>query len=251
MKLLSLLIWLSLSTGVVTANAEDPRVMLHPVTVGPVTANKSTFSFELMDNDTGFTVSDRDLNISHEKKLHFLIYDPSLKEFQHVHPDYDGKSWNVEVNFTVSGNYWLWAQGELIDGTEFSSSERLDVQVSNPAWPTPAVLNDTRSNSDGVSVVTLENKKLRAGKMAMLMVELSRNDGTDAKPAPYLGAFAHVVSVYEDAATLTHVHPMDTANPREGMLHVTFPYAGKYRLWVQYMDDEILRVVPLAVEVFK
>jgi hypothetical protein len=38
-----------------------------------------------------------------------------------------------------------------------------------------------------------------------------------------------------------------SANP--AMIHVVFPEAGDYRLWVQFMDGGVLRTVPLSVTV--
>ena len=43
---------------------------------------------------------------------------------------------------------------------------------------------------------------------------------------------------------------MNSSKINEGMIHATFNSAGKYRLWIQFVDNNILRVVPLAIEVF-
>ncbi len=228
----------------------DLRVELEPVDTGIVKTEEIEFRFQLVDTKSNSLVDENALKISHERKLHVIIYDPALKEFQHVHPVANADSWEVPVKFNRSGEYWFWAQGELLDGEEFSSPVRVTVEIENQAWPTPPTLSDIRSGNDGNSVVTLSKERLKAGKMAMLNVELSRNDGTKPVNRPYLGAFAHVVAVFSDADSLIHVHPMDTSNPNQGMLHATFPNAGFYRLWIQFMDAGTLRTVPLSVQVF-
>ena len=87
--------------------------------------------------------------------------------------------------------------------------------------------------------------------MAMLTLTLSREDGSPAIVTPYLGSFAHVISTPEDGDSLIHVHPMNGSSPTQGMLHVTFPTAGFYRVWVQFIESGALKTVPLSVEVTK
>lgn len=233
-----------------SAHGDESRVALEPE-IQVASAGKVIYQFQLVDTKNNKLVTDQDLNISHEKKLHFMAYDPSLKEFQHVHPEFDGKIWSVELNFSVDGNYWVWAQGELsIDSEEFTSSNRLNISGGAPAWPMPPDLADIRSGVSGNSKVEISTNKIVAGKMTMLMVKLTRADGTDADIKPYLGAFAHVVAVPEDGDALMHVHPMDGAKPNEGMIHATFATAGEYRLWIQFQDGENLRTIPLSIKVF-
>ena len=232
------------------AHDVESRVSLEPENTTAI-AGKTIYQFQLVDTKLNKLITDADLTISHEKKLHFLAYDPSLNEFQHVHPEFDGKMWSVELNFSVSGNYWVWVQGELaVDSEEFSASNRLMVSGGANAWPTPPVLPDNRTGVLGNSKVELSKSKIVAGKMVMIMVKFTRTDGTQPNIEPYLGAFAHVVAVPEDGDSLMHVHPMAGSNPNEGMIHATFPEAGNYRLWIQFIDGGNLKVIPLSVQVF-
>jgi hypothetical protein len=244
-----LLIFVTINFNAYGHGDGDLRVELEPEDTSVVKNREIEFRFQLVDTKQNNLVDDDSLRISHEKKLHLIAYDPALKEFRHLHPVAEGDTWKVQVQFDRSGDYWFWAQGELIDGTEFSSPARVKVRIDTPAWPTPPALSDVRSGSDGTSVVSLSGEKLKAGKMAMLNVTLSRSDGTTPSITPYLGAFAHVVAVFEDADSLIHVHPMDTSNPNQGMLHATFPHKGAYRLWIQFIDGGQLRTVPLSVKV--
>ncbi|MBK7961783.1 MAG: hypothetical protein IPK04_11665 [Bdellovibrionales bacterium] len=106
-----------------------------------MSAGNAKYKFQLIDMENNKLIGDQDLNVAHEKKLHLIIYDPSLQEFQHVHPEFDGTMWVVDTQFSVDGNYWIWAQGELAaDGEEFSTSNRLDITGGATAWPTPLFL---------------------------------------------------------------------------------------------------------------
>ncbi len=227
-------------------------VALEIASRNPIQAGKSILTFQMVDTKTNHLIGDTDLNLAHEKKLHFIIYDPSLSQFQHVHPTYTStkdSTWDVEVNFTVNGNYWLWAQGELAaDGSEFSAPTRLKVMGGAMERPEPT-LTDLRQASDEGSEVTLSKTVLKAGRMAMLGLTFSHQDGTAPQLAPYLGAIAHIVAIPSDGDSLIHVHPVAGSSPTTALLHVTFPSPGFYRLWIQFIDGGQLRTVPLAVEV--
>lgn len=234
----------------VFAHGGESRVEIELERSGPINAGTSTVEFQIVDTEANKVIADKDLKISHEKLLHVLFYDPALKEFRHVHPEFKNNLWTTEIDPSVNGEYFFWVQGVLgSDSTEFSSFVRIEVTGGNPAWPTPPQLSDIRIGDDGISQARLDNKKIRAGRSAMLTLEFTRSDGSTPSITPYLGAFAHVIVVAEDGDTLVHVHPMNGSKPNEGMLHVTFPRVGHYRLWIQFMDDGNLRTVPMEVEV--
>lgn len=214
-------------------------------------AGRIVYKFQLVDDETESLLGSDDLSISHEQKLHLIAYDPSLNEFQHVHPTFDGEFWNVELSFAVNGSYWIWMQGVLAsDGDEFNAGTRLLVTDGSSEMPAPPQLGDKRSNRSGTSIATLSSQRLRAGQHAMLSITISRSDGSQPQLSPYLGAFAHVIGVPTSGDSLLHVHPSSTNKPDQGMLHVTFPKAGFYRLWAQFIDGGELKTIPLSVQVF-
>lgn len=231
------------------AHGEETRVDIELESSAKISASATLVSFQLVDTKENKLINPDNLNISHEKKLHFIAYDPSLKEFQHVHPEFDGKVWNINLNFSVNGNYFIWAQGELaIDAVEFNALTRIEVTGGQPAWPAP-ILGDVRSGSLTGSVAQISGQVLHAGKMAMLTLRITKEDGSPAEITPYLGAFAHVIATSMDGDSLIHIHPMNGSLPNEGMVHATFPEAGDYRVWVQFIDSGILKTVPLSVTV--
>ncbi len=229
----------------------DDRVSIEAETQGALTTSeKVEFSFQLYDEDTKKSVADIDLNDSHTKKLHLIVYDGSLTEFNHVHPTFDGQTWKSELNLTTNGSYYIWAQGILLDGTEFSASYRVNVVGGKPALPTVALGNIRKANI-GNTVVEISKQKIKAGKMAMLTYTVTRNDGTQPDVTPYLGTNAHIIAVSPDGDDLIHAHPVDGNNANTGMIHVTFPTAGDFRVWVQVIDGDVLKTVPLSVTVEK
>jgi len=173
-----------------------------------------------------------------------------LKEFRHEHPTFNAGLWSVETNLSVNGKYWIWAQGKILaDGEEFAAEERFKVQNGTKENPTPPVLGDVRKGTDGTSQIELANTVLKAKKMAMPNLTFTRTDTTSLKLEDYLGQPAHMIIVNSKGDELLHVHPMTTSKPEVMMLHTTFPAAGDYRVWVQFIDDGSLKTIPLSVTV--
>lgn len=211
-------------------------------------SEKISYTFNLVDDKTTASISDKDLVETHTKILHLVVYDASLNEFNHVHPEFNGASWGVELNLPVNGSYKVWAQGKTSNGKEFSVNRSLVVE-NGMSEIAVAPLGDVRVGTDGTTQVELANTKLKAGKMAMIDFMVTRTDGTTPNLSPYLGAFAHVIATQLNGNDLIHVHPMEGDQPNMGMLHSTFPLAGEYRLWVQFIDDGELKTIPLSVVV--
>ena len=211
-------------------------------------SEKLSYSFNLVDDKTTNSISDKDLIETHTKILHLVVYDASLNEFNHVHPEFNGASWDVELNLPVSGSYIVWAQGKTLNGKEFSVSRSLFVENGEAEIPV-ASLGDVRVGTDGTTQVELANTKLKAGKMAMIDFMVTRTDGSVPSLSPYLGAFAHVIATQLNGNDLIHVHPMEGNDANMGMLHATFPLAGEYRLWIQFVDNGVLKTIPLSVVV--
>ncbi len=231
---------------------DEGPVALEISSSNPLTVGKTALKFQLVNNESNHLISQDDLALAHEKKLHLLIYDPSLNQFQHVHPLFTAtadSTWEVEVNFSVNGNYWVWAQGEFAaNGTEFSAPARIMVTGGLPELPPPQ-LTDSRTGEDRGSILVLSSTPLKANKMAMLGMSFRRKDGSKPQLTPYLGALAHIVATPTDGDSLIHVHPMAGSSPESAMLHVTFPEPGIYRLWIQFNDGGELKTIPLALEV--
>ncbi len=228
----------------------ESRVSVEPEAQGFYNAGTIQYSFQLFDDQSKKTIGDKDVVETNTKILHLIAYDPSRNEFNHVHPAFDGKIWSVELNLATNGNYFVWAQGQLQDGTEFSSFTKAQVINGKPEIPNVS-LGDNRKATDKSTSVTLDKSKLKAGKMAMIGFTVSRDDGQEVQLSPYLGSMAHLIAVSPDGDDLIHVHPMAGNKPNTGMIHTTFPTEGDYRVWVQLIDRGELKIIPLSVTVSK
>lgn len=247
---LTILITGLLASTLAFAHGDEPRVAIELENSVVLQAGQQELHFQLVDTKLNQIITDQELNISHEKKLHVLIYDQSLNEFTHVHPDFINGEWRTTTQLSVNGKYFVWAQGEITsDGEEFSAPSNIEITKGTSAWPLPPQLSELRAGTNGNSKVELGTQKITANKMVMLGLKFTRTDGSTPNITPYLGAMAHIVATPTDGDSLVHVHPMNGSLPNEGMLHVTFPEAGIYRLWIQFIDGGNLKVIPLAVKV--
>lgn len=213
-----------------------------------VASEDLNYSFNLMDEKTKKFLNENDLIETHTKLLHLVVYDKSLNEFNHVHPEFNGSSWNASLNLPTNGNYLVWAQGETKSGTEFSVSTLMTVK-NGQVEASVASLGDVRTGVDGSTKIDLAPIKIKAGKMVMINFEVSRTDSSTSEITPYLGAYAHVIATALDSNELIHVHPMQGDKANSGMLHATFPISGDYRLWLQLVDGGVLKTIPLSVAV--
>ncbi len=229
---------------------EESRITIELENQGNFKAGMIPFAFQVFDSETQKTLSDKDLVETHTKILHMIAYDPSRNEFNHVHPSFDGKLWSTELNLAFNGSYFVWAQGQLADGTEFSTYAKANIVDGKPSLQILS-LGENRKATDRLTTLELDKTKIKAGKSVMINFKVTREDGQKPKMAPYLGALAHVIAVSPDGDELIHVHPMAGSGPNTGMIHATFPTEGDYRLWVQFIEHDELKTIPLSVVVTK
>ena len=251
MKNILIAITASLLTSLVSAHGDgESRISIEPESQGSYTAGVIHYQFQIFDDQTQKALSDKDLEETNTKIMHFIAYDSSRNEFNHVHPAFNGKTWAVDLNLLSNGNYFFWAQGQLLDGTEFSAVVK--AQIVNGQNEIPVVpLLDIRKGTDRLTTIELAKTKIRAGKMAMINFKITREDGQAPELTPYLGAMAHVIAVSPDGDELTHVHPVSGNTPNTGVFHATFPTAGDYRVWVQFNEKGELKTIPLSIVVSK
>ncbi len=245
-------LWILLALGApMSAFAHgDARAAIELESSATVAAGKSTVVFQLIDLKDKKVLKDSDLDVMHEKKMHFVFFDPALKEFRHEHPVFANDRWSVSVDLPRNGTYWMWAEGMILaDGAEFAAEERLVVTGGLAENAVPSALGDVRQVADGISQVTISSGKIKANKHVMLNVTLSRTDGSKPEITPYLGATAHVIAASLVGEAYIHAHAIDGNKPNVFMIHTEFPAAGDYRVWVQFIDGGVLRVVPLSVQV--
>lgn len=213
----------------------------------------------------GKTIGPEDLLIAHTKRLHLLIVDPTLTDYQHVHPEPARKSGEWAFAFTPrrSGVYRVFA-----DFTPAATGRGLyasaDVAVA-PKAPEGGGGGGNGTETSGLNATSDYQFTLspgagpiRAGKPADLRFSIVRGDGGVVPLEPVMGAFAHLVAFDEARSGFAHLHPMETdlaqrPDARQPSLNfkITIPREGTYVVWSQVNLEGKETFVPFRFEVGK
>lgn len=192
---------------------------------------------------SGKPIAPEDLLVVHTEKLHLLIADPSLTDYQHVHPTPTRTPGEWAFRFTprFGGTYRIFA-----DFTPAATSRGLyanaDLEVAGaPATGTGLHAVAWTAERDGYRfVLTPGATPIRARQPADLRFAITRPDGGPVPLEPVMGAFAHLVAFDETRSGFAHLHPMqpdltlrpDAVKPTLEF-KITIPKPGRYVIWAQ------------------
>lgn len=195
----------------------------------------------------GKLIAPEDLLVAHTRKLHLLIIDPWLDDYQHVHPEPGARPGEWTFTFTPkrSGPYRLFADfTPVATGRGLYASVDLNVGDSRlPAGVTMVMQHATSwtAERDGYAfAVEPAVQPIRAGQPADLKFTVTRADGGPVPLEPVMGAFAHLVAFDEARSGFAHLHPneIDLTQQPDAVrpvltFKVTIPQPGRYVIWSQ------------------
>ncbi len=190
------------------------------------------------------------LDVEHEKKIHLIAVSHDLSWFDHIHPAYqaDG-TYVVKETFPNGGTYLLYADYKPSGSTH--KLEKIEVQVEGKSKPvTNYATSKTNATSGEFSVV------LKPDGTQFLSNQEIHFDGQFSKGGKrfdvnglqtYLGAKGHMVGIHVRNKTYVHLHPEVENDILH--FHATFPEAGMYRAWLQFMAEDKLHTVDFTIMV--
>jgi hypothetical protein len=185
----------------------------------------------------------RDLDVTHERRMHLIVARRDLTGFQHLHPEQgaDG-TWSTDVRLAEAGSYRMFADFSH-DGENrtLAADLRVDGAADLRPLPDPAAT----AKSDGRYDVRLDGGSAHPGEEAELRFTITR-DGVPVDTEPYLGAGGHLVALREGDMAFLHVHPTSDDAVR---FAVTFPTEGRYRLFLQFKHEGRVQTVAFTQEV--
>lgn len=202
-------------------------------------------SFQIVDAD-GRPLTEFDT--THTKKMHVIVVRRDLSGFQHLHPEMtaDG-TWSVPLRLTEAGTYRVFADFSN-DGEAVTLADDLRVDGDADLQELPAPATQALSEPGGFEV-SLRADDPHAGEEASLRFAVSRG-GQPAALQPYLGAGGHLVALREGDLAFLHVHPSGDGGADGSIgFEATFPTAGNYRLFLQFVVDGELQTVAFTEEV--
>ena len=191
---------------------------------------------------SGKPVGPADLLVAHTRKLHLLIADPTLEDYQHVHPEpgrRDGE-WVFTMTPRRAGTYRVFA-----DFTPAATQRGLyasaDFAVPGPVATVTREPNTTAQVA-GFKFELVLPRALQAGKVADLTFKVE-SQGREKLPVPLqpvMGAFAHLVAFDGARSGFAHLHPneSDLAKPPDALrpeltFKITIPSPGRFVIWAQ------------------
>ncbi|MFO8027734.1 MAG: hypothetical protein R6U56_08730 [Opitutales bacterium] len=221
-----------------------------------VPGEATTFDLYLHDH-LGKGIAYENVVVSHTERIHLMAVDPSLTDYQHLHPQPAGAPghYQFELKPSKAGTYNVY-----LDFISLLSQRRVlaksEFQVEGEA-EAPRLQKSTTTPLEGYTF-TLDGSAqgvFPAGEEAQLQLSVRPEEEHSVDFGLVMGAYAHLVVFDEEGKGFAHLHPqnpfIEEQDPQDPDLTFSFFPAdpGKYRLWAQLMIDGEERFVPFDLEV--
>lgn len=152
----------------------------------------------------------------HTSKIHLLVVDESLRDYQHLHPK-AGKAGTYSFSLTpaTAHNYKVFADVKPVGG----AAEMVPVLLAGRDPCADRCIDRKPADNAAVgkikAVLRFDQKALKVGTPAKGEVMLTDENGAPLKNLePVMGAYAHIVGFYDNFMTVAHMHPLG-AEPKD------------------------------------
>lgn len=204
----------------------------------------------------GKPIGPADLLVAHTRKLHLLVIDPTLQDYQHLHPEPGAQpgEWVFSITPRLGGLYRVFADFvPAATGRGLYAAAEFEVPGGGAA---AAAQPGLTHEADGLRY-TLEHTYLKVGKQAELRFRVeSTAAGGRVGLEPVMDAYAHLVTFDEGRSGFAHLHPAETDLAKipdpvkpELTFRVTIPRAGRFIVWAQVQVAGRDRFAPFAITV--
>jgi hypothetical protein len=206
---------------------------------------------------TGRPIAPEDLLEVHTKLLHVMVVDPSLRDYQHLHPA-PGRQpgeWDFAMTPGRAGLYRVFA-----DFTPAATARGLyaSAEFTVPGQPDiPPPADNWTYEDDGLRFTLTPDAPFRARDVVNLTLTVAATEGRRPVPLePVMGAYAHLVAFDQGRTGFAHIHPQQTDLSRRPDLYqprltfkVQIPQAGRFVIWSQIKVAGRERFAPFWFEV--
>lgn len=209
---------------------------------GPIASGAETQFVLHMETTTGKPIGPVDLLVAHTRKLHLMVVDPTLTDYQHIHPEpIEGQpgDWTFAVTPHLVGDYRVFADFTPVV-TARSLYASADFQVPGAVGEPGRLLSWEAQLPGWRFKLTPSHDPIRAGQATDLSLSITNLEGGDVPLETVMDAYAHLVAFDEDRSGFAHLHPDpgEAATPPDPMhpvLHfkLTIPQSGLYVIWAQ------------------
>jgi len=219
-------------------------VTLTVAAAAPPQAGSEVEATLVLTTFSGKPIAPEDLQVVQTKRIHLLIVDPSLDDYQHVHPEPDRRPgrWVFRFRPRFGGNYRIFADFTPVATNRGLYSEA-ELSVGGP--PNPAAAGSQApswsAKEDGYAfTLTPASVPVRAGVPADLSLAVARADGGPVPLERVMDAYAHLVAFDAQRSGFAHIHPnaADAARRPDPLrpsftFRLTIPRPGRYVIWSQ------------------
>lgn len=239
----------AVTVSVFAAKADTPK---------PLVKDKPTaVNLFLFNRFNGEGIGEDQLLTVHTEKMHVLIIDPTLTDYQHLHPKPGKKPGEYTVEFTphTSNAYRIWL--DITPQDRVQQYVITDLPGANKQNPPVVKTLSMNSVVEDYHFKLSFNKPLKVGESALGTVMITDKNGKDVTQLePIMEAFAHIVAFDEDYKTILHIHPMGPepkdlsarGGPRIDF-HMTPSASGFVKIFVQVKIQGKELFAPFGVDV--
>jgi hypothetical protein len=219
-------------------------VTLAVATAVPPQAGADVDATLVLTTFSGKPIAPEDLQVVQTRRIHLLIADPSLDDYQHVHPVPGRRpgEWTFRFRPRFGGAYRIFADFTPVATNRGLYSET-ELAVGGPPNPVAAGMQPVSWSADEGGfhfALAPASLPVRSGVQANLRLAVTRAGGGPVPLEPVMGAYAHLVAFDTQRSGFAHIHP----NPAEASavpdpvnpvftFRLMIPRPGRYVIWSQ------------------
>ncbi len=163
----------------------------------------------------GTPVMDSDLLVAHTQRIHLLIIDPALEDYQHEHPTGTGTPGEYEFTFEPRRTSAYRVYADVVPAvTGIQEYIAADLPDAADGHTSTAIRRETSAEVEAgglrfrMTTGEAAGTTLHVGRAQALKVTVAEADGQPThRLEPVMNAFAHLVGFYDDGRTMVHLHP--------------------------------------------
>jgi hypothetical protein len=234
----------------------------------PVAGRETRFTLTLTTAG-GQPIGPADLLTVHTRKLHLLVVDGSLQDYQHLHPEPGAQAgeWVFRHTPRRGGMYRVFADFTpaatsrgLYSFADYEAGGSGDTSAAEGAADFHAPRTDETVSRAGYGMTLKMDKgsTLNAGQAGSLTFVMTGEDGEAVPLEEVMDAYVHMVAFDAERSGFAHLHPrvntpgaaraMDKARPAF-TFDVMIPQPGRYMVWAQFKLAGEEWFQPFVVEV--
>ncbi len=208
----------------------------------------------------GSPVLPNELLVMHTQRIHLLINDSTLTDYQHVHPIPTTTPGHYTFAFSPRhpGPYRVWA--DVVPAvTGIQEYLITDLPAAAPSLPLTDRATSFAATVNGRTyrLVINDGQPVHAGQPVIGTIAISESDGTPCtRLEPVMEAFAHIVGFMDDGKTVLHIHPAgqspNTPTDRGGpafAFKLYVPTPGFLRLYAQVQIESAQQFAPFGLTI--